>query len=112
MRPARSRRVRTDGQWRAAGDRDRSSSSSDPGSAIEGFGQKIPLHDKLANLGMEPPHLGVAVLLARTALLVEHLGKLLDRLSLPGCNLGRMQFVLGRQLRNRLMALERFKRDL
>jgi hypothetical protein len=23
-------------------------------------------------------------------LLVEHLGKLLDRLSLPGCNLGRM----------------------
>jgi len=32
-------------------DRDRSSSSSDPGSAIEGFRQKIPFHNKLTDLG-------------------------------------------------------------
>jgi hypothetical protein len=61
---------------------------------------------------MELRHLGVTGLLARAGLFVEHLGKLLDRLSLPGCNLGRMQFVLGRQLRNRLVALDRLKRDL
>lgn len=48
--------------------------------------------------------LGVTVLPARAGLLVEHFGKLLDRLSLPGCNRGRMQFVLRRQLRNRLVA--------
>jgi hypothetical protein len=55
--------------------------------------------------------LGGPALLARAALLVEDLGQLLDRLSLPSCNLGWMQFVLGRQLRNRLVALDRLKRD-
>jgi hypothetical protein len=65
------------------GDRDRSSSSSDPGSAIEGFGQKIPLHNKLADLGMELCHLGLAVRLNLKALVVEDLRQLLDRLTLP-----------------------------
>ena len=41
---------------------------------------------------------GVPALLARAALLVEDLGQLLDRLSLPSCNLG---WMLGRQIRNR-----------
>src|SRR5437870_4128925 len=40
------------------------------------------------------------------------LTRLHDRLSLPSCNLAWMQFVLGRQLRNRLVALDRLKRDL
>jgi hypothetical protein len=35
---------------RAVDNWDRSSSSSDPGSAIEGFGQKISLHNELTNL--------------------------------------------------------------
>ena len=103
--PARSRRARTAGQWRAAGDRDRSSSSSDQGSTIEGFGQKIPLHDKLADLGMQLRHLGVAVLLAGTALLVEALGKLLHRFPLRRRYLRRMKFVLDRQLRDRPLPL-------
>jgi hypothetical protein len=72
----------------------------------KGFGQKIPFHDKLTDLDPQLHPFRVAVLLARAALLVEHLGKLLDRLSLPAYNLGRMQFVLGRQLRNRFVALD------
>ncbi len=36
---------------------------------------------------MKLRQLGVAVLLARAALLVEHLGQLLHRLTLPGSNL-------------------------
>ncbi len=54
----------------------------------------------------------VPVSLAFKALLVEDLGELLDRLALPGRNLSRMQFVLARQLRNRLVALDRLKCDL
>ena len=69
-------------------------------------------HNELTNLRVKPRQLGVPALLARAALLVEDLGQLLDRLSLPSCNLGWMQFVLGRQLRNRLVALDRLKRDL
>jgi hypothetical protein len=42
-------------------------SSSDPGSAIEGFRQKIPFHDKLTDLGMKLRQLGVAVVFARAA---------------------------------------------
>jgi hypothetical protein len=71
-------------------DRGRSSSSSDPGSAIEGFRQKIPLHDELADLGMQLRQFRVPVSLAFKALLVEDLGELLDRLALPGRNLSRM----------------------
>jgi len=41
-----------------------SSSSSDPGSATEGFGQKIPFHDELTNLGMQLRQFRVPVLLA------------------------------------------------
>src|SRR6266705_2165850 len=101
--------ARTGARSRAVDDQARSSSSSDPGSAIEGFRQKIPLHNELTDLGMQLRQLSIAVLLARTALLVENLGELLNRLSLPGRNLGRMQFVLGRQLRDRLVALDRLK---
>lgn len=61
---------------------------------------------------MQLCQLGVAVLLAGADLLVENLGQLLDRLSRPRRNLGRMQVVLGRQFRNRLMALDRLKCDL
>src|SRR5271167_2106364 len=104
--------ARTGARSRAVDDRDRSSSSSDPGSAIEGFRQKIPLHNKLADLGVKLGDLDIPALLPLGAVLVEHLGELLDRLAFPGRNLGRMQFVLGRQLRNRLVALNRLKRNL
>src|SRR5580693_4908802 len=97
---------------RAVDDRDRSSSSSDPGSAIEGFRQKIPLHNKLTDLGVELRDLAIPALVALGALLVEHLGQLLDHLALPGRYLRRVQFVLGRQLRNRLVALDRLQRHL
>src|SRR5258708_17890199 len=49
----------------------------------------------------------VPVSLAFKALLVADLGELLDRLALPGRNLSRMPFVLARQLRHRLVALDR-----
>ena len=70
--------------------------SSDHGSAIEGFRQKIPLHNKLTDLGMQLRQLRVAVLLTCAILLVKHQGELLDRLALPRRNLGRMQAVPGR----------------
>src|SRR5579863_489522 len=104
--------ARTGARSRAVDDRDRSSSSSDPGSAIEGFRQKIPLHNKLTDLGVKLGDLAIPALVSIAALLVEHLGKLLNRLTLPGSNLSWVQFVLGRQLRNRLVALDRFKRNL
>jgi hypothetical protein len=66
----------------------------------------------LADLGVKLGDLAIPALLALGALLVEHLGELLDRLAIPGRNLGRMQLVLGRQLRNRLVALDRLKRNL
>src|SRR5271169_5859146 len=50
--------ARTGVRSRAVDDRGRSSSSSDRGSAIEGFRQKIPLHDKLTDLGVK---LGLAI---------------------------------------------------
>src|SRR5450432_2134510 len=53
--------ARTGARSRAVDDRVRSLPSSDPGSAIEGFGQKIPLHNKLTNLGVKFRNLGVAV---------------------------------------------------
>src|SRR5271155_2274964 len=99
----------TGARLRAVDDRDRSSSSSDPGSVIEGFRQKIALHNKLTDLGVKLGDLAIPALVALGALVVEHLGQLLNGLSLPGCNLGRVQFVLGRQLCNRLVALDRLK---
>jgi hypothetical protein len=86
-------------------DQVRSLTSSDPGSAIEGFGQKIPLHNKLTDLGVKFRNLGVAVGLNLGPFVVEHLGQLFNGLALPCCNLGRMQFVLGRQFRNRPVVL-------
>src|SRR6202034_1582980 len=104
--------VRTGARSRAVDDRDRSSSSSDPGSAIEGFRQKIPFHNQLTDLGVKLGDLAIPALLALGALFGKYLGELLDRLALPGRNLRRVQFVLGRQLRNRLVALDRLKRHL
>src|ERR1700685_833192 len=104
--------ARTGARSRAVDDRDRSSSSSDPGSAIEGFRQKIPLHNELTDLGVKLRDLAIPALVALGALLVEHLGQLLDRLALPGRNLRRVQFVLARQLCNRLVALDRLQRHL
>ena len=60
---------------------------------------------------MQPGDLAVAALLPLSNLLIKYLGKLLDRLALSGRNLGRMHFVLGRQLRHRLVALDCLKRD-
>jgi hypothetical protein len=93
-------------------DRGRSSSSSDPGSAIEGFRQKIPLHNKLTDFGVKLGDLTIPALVSLDALLVEHCGELLDRLALPGSNLSRMQFVLRRQLGDRLVALDCLKGNL
>src|ERR1700734_3746248 len=104
--------VRTGARSRAVDDGDRSSSSSNPGSAIEGFRQKIPLHNQLTNFGVKLGDLTIPALVSLRALLVEHLGKLLDRLALPGRNLRRMQFVPARQLGNRLVALDCLKRHL
>ena len=58
---------------------------------------------------MQLRQLRVAVLLTCAVLLVEYPGELLDRLALPRRNLSRMQAVPGRQLRNRLVALDRFQ---
>src|SRR6202167_1893898 len=104
--------VRTGARSRAVDDRVRSSSSSDPGSAIEGLRQKIPLHNQLTDLGVKLGDLTIPALVSLGALLVEHLGELLDRLALPGRNLRRMQFVPARQLGNRLVTLDRLKRHL
>ena len=46
--------------------------------------------------------LAIPTLLALGALFGKYLGELLNRLALPGRNLRRMQFVVGRQLRNRV----------
>src|SRR5579872_148142 len=100
---ARSTPTRIGARSRAVDDSDRSLSSSDPGSAIEGLRQKIPLHHQLADLGVQPGDLAVAALLPLHTLLVEDLGELLDRLALPGGDLRRVQLVLGRQLRHRVM---------
>src|SRR6202035_924826 len=104
--------ARTGARSRAVDDRGRSSSSSDPGSAIEGFRQKIPLHNKLTDLCVKLGDLAIAAPVSLGALLVEHLCELLDRLALPGSNLGRVQFVLGRQLCDRIVAPNRLKRHL
>src|ERR1700678_73526 len=96
--------VRTGARSRAVDDRVRSSSSSDPGSAIEGFRQKIPFHNQLTDLGVKLGDLAIPTLLALGALLGEHLSELLDSLALPGRNLRRMQFVPARQLGNRRIA--------
>src|SRR5271154_6081461 len=104
--------ARTGARSRAVDDQGRSSSSSDPGSAIEGFRQKIPLHNQLTDLGVKLGDLAIPALVALGALLIEHLGELLHRLALPRRNLGRMQLVPGRQLCNRLVALDRLKRNL
>ncbi len=61
---------------------------------------------------MQPGDLAVAVLLPLRALIIEDLGELLDRLALPGGDLGRMNFVLDRKLCHRLVALNRLKRYL
>src|SRR5690606_38297947 len=111
-RPARSRPVRTGGGSRAVRDRDRSSFSSDPGSAIEGFGQKIPLHDELADLGVQLRHLGFPAGLRIRSPVVECLGQVLDGLPFPLRDLVRMKLVLRRQFRNRPLAADRLKRNL
>jgi hypothetical protein len=67
----------------------------------------------LTDLGVKLGDLAIPALVALDALVVvEHLGKLLSRLALPGRNLRRVQFVPGRQLRYRLVALDRLKRHL
>src|SRR5271170_6064303 len=101
--------ARTGARSRAVDDRDRSSSSSDPGSAIEGFRQKIPFHNKLTDLGVKLGDLAIPALVSLGALLVKYLGELLDRLALPGRNLSEVQLVLGRQLCHRLVTLDRLK---
>src|SRR5690606_4067022 len=109
---ARSRPVRTGGGSRAGCDRDQSSFSSDPGSAIEGFGQKIPLDDELADLGVKLRHLGLPADLRIRPLVVKRLGQPVDGLPLPLRDLIGVKLVLHRQFRNRPLAADRLKRDL
>ena len=109
---ARQPPVRTGGQSRAVDDLDRSCSSSDQGSAIEGFRQKIPLDDKLSDLGVQLRHFRVPVGGGFESLVVEHLGQLLDSLTLPSRNQIGMQLMPLRQVRHRSMALYGLKRDL
>src|SRR5690606_19395343 len=104
--------VRTGGGSRAGCDRDQSSFSSDPGSAIEGFGQKIPLDDELADLGVQLRHLGFPADLRIRTLVVERLGQILDSLPFPLRDLVRVKLVLRGQFRNRPLAADRLKRDL
>jgi hypothetical protein len=88
--------------------RDRpSTSSSDPSSAIEGFRQKVPLHNKLADTCVKLGDLAIPTFLSLGAFLVEHLDQLRDRLTLSGREPRRMEFVLGGHLSNRQMTLDR-----
>src|ERR1044071_6735843 len=73
---------------------------------------KISLHNKLTDLGVELRQLRIAVLLTSAVLVIKYQGKLRDRLALPGRNLGRMQAVPGCQFRHCLVALDRFQRHL
>ena len=61
---------------------------------------------------MQLRHLGLAVRLNLKALVVEDLRQLLDRLSLPLRDQVRVKLVSCRQLRDRPLSLDRFKRDL
>src|SRR5262249_15136839 len=108
----RSTPARTGARSRAVDDRDRSSSSSDHGSAIEGFRQEISLHDELTNLGGKPRQFRIAVLLTSAVLVVKYQSELLHRLAFPRRNLGRMQAVSCRQLRHRLVTFDRLQRHL
>src|SRR5690606_35099850 len=92
-RLARSRPARTGDGSRAVRDRDQSSFSSDPGSAIEGFGQKIALDDELADLGVQLRDLGLPADLCVGSLVVERLGQVLDGLPLPLRDLVGMKLV-------------------
>lgn len=66
-------------------------------------------HHQMTDLGMSLRQFGVDVLSTRAALLLEHLGQLLTCLALPGRDQGWVQFVLGRQVWNRLVALDRLQ---
>src|SRR5690606_23064261 len=100
------------GGARAGCYRDQSSFSSDPGSAIEGLGQKVPLDDELADLGVQLRHLGLPADLGIGSLVVERLGQVLDGLPFPLRDLVRVKLMLRRHFRNRPLAADRFKRDL
>ena len=59
--------------------------------------KNMSLHHQLTDLGMQPGHLGIAVLLALRNLIIEDLGKFIDRLPfLSGGHPRRMDFVRGR----------------
>jgi hypothetical protein len=76
------------------------------------FGQKIPLDDELADLGVQLRDLGFPADLRIGSLVVERLGQVLDGLPFPLRDLVRVKLVLRRQFRNRPLAADRFKRDL
>jgi hypothetical protein len=92
-------------------DRDRSSSSSDPGSAIEGFRQKIPFHNKLTDLGVKLGDLAIPTLLALGALFGKYLGELLNRLAFLGVNVVGMNLVFVRMLLNGVVTVFRLTRN-
>ncbi len=83
-----------------------------PMPATEGFRQKIPLDDKLSDLGVQLRHFRVPEGGGFDSLVVEHLGQLLDRLTLPLRDQIGMQLMSLPQFRHGSMALYGFKRDL
>jgi hypothetical protein len=78
---------------------------------IEGLGQKIPLDDELADLGVQLRHLGLPADLRIRSLVVKRLGQVLDGLPVPLRDLIGVKLVLRRQFRNRPLAADRPKSD-
>ena len=77
------------------------------------FVKKSPLHHQADRSWREAWQISPSRLFSRSKPFSSNtLAELLDRLALPGRNLGRVQLVLGRQLRDRLVALDRLKRNL
>lgn len=68
--------------------------------------EKIPFHDKLADLGAKLGGLGVAVRLNFKTFVVEDRRRLLDSLSFPLRDLVRMQLVPSYQFRDRPLILQ------
>ena len=69
--------------------------------------RRIPLHDELADLGVQLRHLGLPADLCIRCLVVERLGQVLDGLPFPMRDLVRVKLVFRGQFRNRPLAADR-----
>ena len=79
---------------------------------MRGFGQKIPLHDQLPNLGMQLVDVSCAYLFWGRTSACKCCRHVLYRRSFPGPDLRRMNAVFLGQLRQRHLLTDRFKRNL